>query len=159
MDVVGLAIALVALVVALAALQRAKRVARRPDTGASGPSRHGGSGRPVAETEDPIEPPAWLNARSAKAPPAEGVHFELRSLGDSQYRLRNFGTDPAYAVKFRAHRLGKNASYDEFPAGSSDEFELVPKQDAERNVVEITWHERRNHSDQIHHKLLRVPPR
>ncbi|NEE00373.1 hypothetical protein [Phytoactinopolyspora halotolerans] len=133
-EVVGLAIALVALVIALVALQRSRHGKRRDERG-----------------------PAQRLTPDRKPAPAEGVHFELRPAGESLYRLKNVGTETAYDVKLRAHRLGKNASYDEFDAGDVDDIELTPKAEAERNVVEITWHERRDHTDRIHHKLLRVP--
>jgi hypothetical protein len=144
-EVVGLAIALVALVVSLAALQRTRVIRRRaadtsPPHGPHRQTESAGAGHKRASSEYP------------------GVHFELALVSETTYRLRNYGTHTAYGVKLKAHRLGKNASYNEFAAGHVEEHTLSPTDDHEKNVIELMWRTRRDESAPVQHKLLRISP-
>jgi hypothetical protein len=149
-DVAALLISLAAMAVALVALARTERRAAEPTE--SVPAQPSPGTPRVTRSEPAPSPP---DRPQEVSPGHRGVHFELLPLGESVYQLRNYGTAPAFAVRVKAHRLGKNASYDEFPAGHSEEHELHPS-DRGSNIVEITWHARADKSDAIQHKRLRL---
>ncbi|WP_166347495.1 hypothetical protein [Phytoactinopolyspora limicola] len=131
--------------------------AHPPSTGAqpAPPSGQARPGTPPAERSGQASTtkPGHPDAEAARG---ERVTFHLEQRGGTTYRLHNRGTGTAYAVKLKAHRLGKNASYDEFPAGHAEEHELHPTDDPEKNIIEVVWHARPDRSDLEHHKLLRV---
>jgi hypothetical protein len=146
---VALVLSASALAVSIAALWQARR-ARRP----SGAANH--THEPSRGVHHATEPGPAAGPGRDRAPGREQIAFTLRHVEESTYELRNRGTGMAYDVKLRAHRLGKNASFAEFPAGHAETFSLTPKDDPERDVIEVKWHARPDRSDPEQHKLLRV---
>ncbi|NDL60476.1 hypothetical protein [Phytoactinopolyspora mesophila] len=148
MELVALVISIAALALAAAALRQARRAARP-----GGQANHAHDSSHGVQHANEAAPAGSGRDRTAGR---EQVAFTLRQLTDTTYELRNRGTGAAYSVKFRAHRLGKSASFKEFPAGHAEEFTLTPTDDPDHNIIEIKWHVRPDRSDAEQHKLLRV---